>query len=148
MDKLNKIEVVQKFLEAQYAGDFDTAFNNYALPEFTWIVGSAKNDNLKALIPWAGYEHKGQEGYQNLTSMLFGEFESLTFEPRHFTDAGDKPSAWLRLRVYVEGHFTFRHRETGKIADSDFVAVFQFKEGKISGGQFYENTADVAAARK
>ena len=140
MDKLNKIEVVQKFLEAQYAGDFDTAFNNYALPEFTWIVGSAKNDNLKALIPWAGYEHKGKEGYQNLTGMLFGEFESLTFEPHHFTDAGD--------RVYVEGHFTFRHQETGKIADSDFIALFRFKEGKISGGQFYENTADVAAARK
>lgn len=136
----NKIEIVQKFLEAQYAGDFDTAFDNYALPEFTWIVSSANNDHLKALIPWAGYEHQGKEGYINLTKMLFGEFESLTFEPQHFTDASD--------RVYVEGHFTFRHRETGKIADSDFIALFRFQEGKISGGQFYENTADVAAARK
>jgi uncharacterized protein len=140
MNNSNNIEVVKKFLESQYAGDFDTAFGQYALPEFTWIVGSHKNERLKALIPWAGYEHYGREGYQNLTNMLFGEFEPLTFEPQHFTDAGD--------RVFVEGHFTFRHRQTEKIADSDFIALFRFKEGKISGGQFYENTADVAAARK
>ena len=43
--------------------------------------------------------------------------------------------------------YTFRHRQ-GKIADSDFIALFRFKKGKISGGWFYENIADIAAARK
>ncbi|MDY6940456.1 MAG: hypothetical protein SWY16_22715 [Cyanobacteriota bacterium] len=51
-------------------------------------------------------------------------------------------------RVFVEGHFTFRHRTTGKIADSDFLAAFRMENGRISGGQFYENTAGVAAARQ
>ena len=133
-------ETVQKFLEAQYAGEFDHAFQDYAHSNFQWVVSSNSNENLRAVIPWAGYTHKGKEGYVRLVTLLFSEFEALEFEPRRYTDAGD--------RVFVEGHFTFRHRETGKIADSDWIARFDMDAGRITGGQFYENTAGVAAARQ
>lgn len=140
MKTLTNIQTVQKFFEAQYAGDFDRAFQSYAHPNFQWIVGSGGNEILREAIPWAGYTHKGKEGYIRLTTLLFSEFEALEFKPGHYTDAGE--------RVFVEGHFTFRHRQTGKIADSDWIARFDMRNGLITGGQFYENTAGVAQARK
>lgn len=137
---LNNVEVVQAFLAAQYAGEFDRGFASYVNPEFTWVVGTDNNAELRQAIPWAGHRHNGKAGYMQLTQMLFSEFEVLGFEPSKFTDAGDA--------VYVEGHFKFRHRETGKVADSDWLSRFDMKNGRISSGQFYENTQAVAAARQ
>ena len=134
------IKAVKGFLTAQYKGDFDTAFGEYAQPDFNWIVSTSANDDLRTAIPWAGYEHKGRAGYERLTTLLFSEFESLEFTPSKFTDTGDS--------VYVEGRFVFRHRETTRIAVSDFIARFDMRDGRITGGQFYENTAGVAAARQ
>lgn len=139
MEQTN-VETVQKFFEAHYAGDFDRAFQAYAQPNFQWIVSSSSNESLRAAIPWAGYTHQGKEGYIRLVTLLFSEFEVLTFEPSRYTDAGDL--------VFVEGHFTFRHRQTGKIADSDWLARFDMEDGRITGGQFYENTVGVAEARR
>lgn len=137
---MSNSDVVAKFFELQYAGDFDTAFGSYADPDrFVWIVGSADNPQLSSAIPWAGREMRGKEGYVELTGMLFGEFDVIDFSPAHFTDGGD--------RVIVEGHFRFQHKETGKIADSDWVGRFDMENGKIVGGQFFENTHAVAAAR-
>ena len=137
---LTNVQTVQKFFEAQYAGDLDHAFQAYAQTNFQWIVASGSNEALRAAIPWAGYTHQGKEGYVRFVTLLFSEFEALEFEPGRYTDAGD--------RVFVEGHFIFRHRKTGKIADSDWVARFDMNAGRIAGGQFYENTAGVAAARQ
>ncbi|WP_299869696.1 nuclear transport factor 2 family protein [uncultured Hoeflea sp.] len=133
------IKAVRGFLEAQYAGDLDTAFGKFAQADFTWVVSTAANDALRASIPWAGYAHKGKEGYIRLTTLLFSEFQALEFTPTKFTDAGDS--------VFVEGRFVFRHRETTKLAVSDFISRFDMRDGRISGGQFYENTAAVAQAR-
>lgn len=135
----NNIETVQAFLAAQYEQDFDRAFKDYAHYDFNWIVGSDANEALRHAIPWAGYTHHGKEGYIKLTTMLFSEFEALEFDAINYTDA--------QQHVFVEGHFMFRHRETGKLADSDWVARFDIEHGRIAGGQFFENTAAVAAAR-
>lgn len=140
MTDTKNIAAVKGFLGAQYEGDFDTAFANYAQPEFRWIVGTAENEDLRASIPWAGYEHAGKEGYIKLTTLLFSEFEALEFDAQKYTDAGDS--------VFVEGRFVFRHRETAKIAVSDFIARFDMRDARITGGQFYENTAGVADARR
>jgi ketosteroid isomerase-like protein len=108
-------------------------------PDFRFVVSCACNDDLRAAIPWAGHEHKGREGYQRLTTLLFSEYELLTFETKRFTEPGSQ--------VFVEGHFRLRHRETAKIADSDFLARLEMRDGKIVCGQMYENTAAVADAR-
>lgn len=134
------IQSVRGFLDTQYEGDFETAFRDFAQPDFRWVVSTADSDDLRALIPWAGYEHKGKEGYIRLTNCLFSEFEPLEFNPSRYTDASDT--------VFVEGRFVFRHRETAKIAVSDFISRFDMRNGRIAGGQFYENTAAIAEARR
>ncbi|EJN03456.1 nuclear transport factor 2 family protein [Phyllobacterium sp. YR531] len=128
------------FFSTQHCGDLDDAFCDYVHPDFRFVVSSAYNDELRAAIPWAGYEHKGREGYRRLTTLLFSEYELLAYETTRFTDAGSQ--------VFVEGHFRLRHRETARIADSDFLARFDMRNGKIVSGQVYENTAAVAAARR
>ncbi|NER84790.1 MAG: hypothetical protein F6K42_35795 [Leptolyngbya sp. SIO1D8] len=46
------IQTVQKFFEAQYAGEFDHAFQAYAQLNFQWVVASGHNAALRAMIPW------------------------------------------------------------------------------------------------
>jgi ketosteroid isomerase-like protein len=135
----DNVKTVQGFFAAQYAGDFDRAFDFFADPGFEWVVSTTNDEALNRAIPWAGTTLVGKEGYKRLTTQLWTEFEPLEFELTRFTD-GDE-------RVFAEGHFLFRHRSTGKTAASDFVARFEMRDGKIAGGQFYENTYAVAQAR-
>ncbi len=135
----SNVEKVRHFFELQYAGRADEGFRLYGHDDFRFVTGSAGNDELRAAIPWAGYVHEGEEGYAELYSKLFGEFDVEEFTPHSFAEAGE--------RVYVEGHFLFRHKQTGKLADSDWCARFDMKGGRIAGGQFFENTFAVAAAR-
>lgn len=136
-DNVN-ILAAKGFFKSQYEGDCETAFSQYAHPDFRFGVSSRDNDDLRSVIPWAGYWHKGRSGYETLTALLFGEYEPLEFDTTRFTDTGDQ--------VFVEGHLVFHHRKTGKIADSDFIARFEMKDGKVSGGQFFEDTAAVMLA--
>jgi ketosteroid isomerase-like protein len=131
--------VVYDFYEAVYADDFDRAFDDYVDENFTFVVGTANNPALNAQIPWAGVEHKGRSGFDELVTVLYGEFEPIVMEPRVFTETGDT--------VFLEGHFRFKHKVTGKFADSDWLAKYTVKDGRMQGGIFYENTAGVAAAR-
>jgi uncharacterized protein len=140
MNHSPNIEAAKRFFELVYAGDYDRAFSEYARPEFQFAVGSSSSEDLKVVIPWAGYAHCGREGYIALTNALFSEFDPLSFEPRRFSDTGDA--------VFVEGHFAFRHRVTAKIAESDWLVRFDMKDGRIAGGQFYEDTYAVAVARR
>lgn len=139
MAETPNIEATKGFFNAQRDDGFDHAIIGYIHPDFRFVVSSANNDKLRALIPWAGYEHKGCEGYKRLRALVFSEYQSLAFEITRFTDAGDQ--------VFVEGHFRLRHRETAKIADSDFIVRFEMRDGRIARGQMYENTAAVAEAR-
>jgi ketosteroid isomerase-like protein len=132
------VAAVKGFLERQYAGDIEGAFAAHARPEFTWVVGMV-DDGLRSAIPWAGRRHRGLDGYRDLIGGLFGEYAVEAFEPRRFHDTGGA--------VFVEGYFRFRHRGTGKLAESDFVGRFDMAAGRVAGGQFYENTWAVAAGR-
>ena len=139
---MTNADKVREFFRLQYAGDYDEGFARYAHPDFRFVVASRDNDALRAAIPWAGYTHEGRAGYEGLYNALFGEYDVETFEPTAFTEAADGG------KVYVEGHFRFRHKETGKIADSDWCARFDMRDGRIAGGQFFENTQAVADARR
>ena len=136
---MSNISTVKGFLDLQYQGKIDEAFDTYANKNFSWIVGSGGNEALCKAIPWAGYRHNGLDGYKNLVSLLFGEYEAEVFEVHQYHDVDDQ--------VFAVGHFKFKHKETGKVADSDFIGRFDMKNGKIAGGQFYENTFAVASGR-
>lgn len=82
----------------------------------------------------------GRRGLQKtLAGRLFGGFEPLVFEARRFHDVGEA--------VIAEGCSNFRHRRAGKVAEADWIARSDMRDGGISGGRFHENTRAVAAAR-
>lgn len=139
LKKADNVQIVKTFFERQYAGDFDGAFE-LASPDFSFAVASRGDAELNAAIPWAGTILNGRNGYRAMTDKLFGEYDVESFEIQHYLDGGD--------RVIVEGHFRFRHKGTRRIADSDFLARFDMRDGKVAGGQFYENTLAVAASRR
>ncbi|MBP2831041.1 hypothetical protein J8281_02475 [Aquimarina sp. U1-2] len=136
---ITNIKVVQNFLTLQYEGKVEEAFEKYADPNFKWVVSTNNNKELTKAISWAGYEHRGLEGYKKLNELLFGEYEPLEFNTNEFYEVENK--------VFMIGDFKFKHYTTGKIAESDFVGIFNLKENKITDGQFYENTLAVAAGR-
>ncbi|MEM7550407.1 MAG: nuclear transport factor 2 family protein [Bacteroidota bacterium] len=137
--KITNVEVVQNFLSLQYEGNIDDAFSNYAHQDFYWTVSTQNNEELNKAIPWAGKEHSGKKGYEELITELFGEYEAKKFEVYNYYEVKDK--------VFAVGHFDFQHYKTGKMAQSDFIGMFTVTDGKINGGQFYENTYAVAASR-
>ena len=139
MGKSSNVEVVKKFFVVTFDGKYDEAFRHYVGPEYTWIVSTDNNPELRQNIPWAGYKHVGKQGWDDLMRMLFGEFEVLVFETVRFFDAGST--------VFVQGRFRFRHKTTGKTAESDWLARFEMNNGRIAEGQIYENTFGVAKAR-
>ena len=119
MTETTNTTAVRRFLELQYEGDIEGAFRRHAHPDFQWVVSTRDHDGLRDAIPWAGYTLEGKSGYEHLVGLLFGEFEPLEFTTTTFTDAGD--------RVFVEGRFVFRHRQTTKLAISDFLARFDLR---------------------
>lgn len=130
--------IARGFFAAFFEGDFDRLFADYAEPDLKWVVTMADDPELRAVVPWSGREHVGHRGLVELQAQLLAAFEPVSFEPTRFTDAGD--------RVFVEGTFRLRHRMTDKIADSDWVARLDFENGRVSSGQFFENSYAVAAA--
>lgn len=134
------IVAVKGFFAAQHCGELDESFTDHVHPDFRFVVSCACNEDLRVAVPWAGYEHKGREGFNRLTTLVFSEYELLSFDIERYTDAGDQ--------VFVEGHFRLRNRETAKVADSDFLLRFDMRKGKIVRGHLYENTAAVADARR
>ena len=133
----NNESIARAFYDHVYAGEVDAVLAMLS-DDFTWLVG-VESDDLTAAIPWAGRILRGRDGFAELNTTLFGEFEVLEFEAREFHPAGD--------HVFVEGHFRFRHKTTGKTAASDWLARFDITGGQIQGGHFFENTYAVAAAR-
>jgi pimeloyl-ACP methyl ester carboxylesterase/ketosteroid isomerase-like protein len=131
------VSIVERFYDCVYAGDLDGAA---ALldEDFTWLVGT-ESVELTAAVPWAGRVLRGRSGFLELVTTLFDEFESLEFRAQEFYPVGDA--------VFVQGHFAFRHNVTGRNAVSDWFARFEVGGGRIKGGQFFENTYAVAAAR-
>ncbi|GAB3434950.1 nuclear transport factor 2 family protein [Flindersiella endophytica] len=130
--------LIRTFYDHVYSGEIEDILAMLH-DDFTWLIGT-NSEELAAAIPWAGRVLRGSKGFLEMVDGLFGEFETVEFQARDFVTAGDD--------VFVEGMFVFRHKETGKTAVSDWLARFRVADGKILGGQFFENTYAVAAARK
>jgi ketosteroid isomerase-like protein len=64
------------------------------------------------------------------------EFEA--FEPREFIPSGDL--------LAVQGYYRAKARKTGLVAESDWVMVWRFRNGKCTHFQEYTDTAALARA--
>jgi ketosteroid isomerase-like protein len=88
-------------------------------------------------VPYAGTYH-GQQGVAEFFQRLSKTEDVQTFEPRTFLSAGDL--------VVVLGHYAARVKATGQTAQTDWVHVFTFRDGKVASWQEYYDTASYARA--
>ena len=126
MKETNNIEVAKLFFAAIFAENFDRAFADYANSNFRFVAGSMDNPELQKAIPLvASYASAKQDTWWNDATAFFGVRVS-EFRGYPIPDAGDK--------VFVEGHFRFKHKQTGKIADSDWLTRFDMSKMDASSG--------------
>jgi uncharacterized protein len=65
-------------------------------------------------------------------------WEFQAFEPREFIASGDL--------LAVQGYYRAKGRKTGVVAESDWVMVWRFRNGKCTHFQEYTDTAALAKA--
>lgn len=90
-----------------------------------------------AEIPYAGSRH-GRNGAAEFFQRLGEADEVQVFEPRRFLADGNL--------VVVFGRYEARVRATGKTAASDWVHVFEFRDGKVASWREYYDSAEYAKA--
>lgn len=88
-------------------------------------------------IPMCGRRHGPQEVAEFFKIVADTE-EAEKFEPKEFIAHGDD--------VVVLGHYRFRMKSTGRVAESDFAHVFVVQNGKIASYREYTDTAAFATA--
>jgi len=92
-----------------------------------------------AEIPYAG-SRRGHAGAGEFFQRLAASDEVQLFEPRQFLADGNV--------VVVLGRYEAGVRATGKTAKSDWVHVFEFRDGKVSRWrEFYDSAAYAEAYR-
>ncbi|HMF29220.1 MAG TPA: nuclear transport factor 2 family protein [Candidatus Cybelea sp.] len=90
-----------------------------------------------AEIPYAGLR-KGHTGAGEFFRRLSEADEVQVFEPRRFLADGNL--------VVAFGRYEARVKATGKIAKSDWVHVFEFRDGKVSSWREFYDSAEYAQA--
>lgn len=90
-----------------------------------------------AEVPYAG-SRRGHEGAGEFFRLLAESDDVQVFEPQRFIADGDL--------VVVLGRYEARIRSTGRIAKTDWVHVFAFREGKAASWREYYDTAGWAEA--
>lgn len=90
-----------------------------------------------AEIAYAGLRH-GRDGAAEFFRLLAQSDEVQAFEPRRFLAEGDT--------VVVLGHYEARVKSTGRIAKTDWVHVFELRNGKVASWREYFDSAAYAQA--
>jgi uncharacterized protein len=84
-------------------------------------------------------ERKGREATRGYFSKLAEDWEMISYRADEFLVDGD--------RVVVFGHCAFKHRKTGKVADSRVVHRWRFVDGLAAEFfEFYDTAKAFAAA--
>jgi len=88
-------------------------------------------------MPGSGTKH-GQAGVLEFFQAVGECWEFEAFEPREFIAGGD--------RLAVQGYYRMKARKTGTVAESQWVMVWQFRDGKCFHFQEYTDTAALSKA--
>jgi uncharacterized protein len=75
----------------------------------------------------------GHAGVLEFFGSVAETWEFQTFEPREYIASGDQ--------VAVRGHYRAKSRKTGRVAESDWVMIWRFRNGKCTHFQEYTDTA-------
>lgn len=121
------VDVVKSAYDAFGRGDIPGVVAVFD-PGIEWVapVGSYR----------IGGVHKGADAIVKNFFMVLGElWETLTVTPQEFIDDGD--------RVIVLGKVTGKARARGGTVDSPYVHIFEFKNGKVTRFEEFEDTATI-----
>jgi ketosteroid isomerase-like protein len=88
-------------------------------------------------VPYAG-SYRGQSGVAEFFRILNETEDVQAFEPQTFLCRDNV--------VVVLGRYAARVRATGRIAQTDWVHVFKFRDGKVASWNEYYDTAAYAHA--
>lgn len=101
-------------------------------PDVDWVVVGRASD-----VPTFG-PRKGPAAVQEFFGLVGSNYTFSEFAPKEFYPVGDK--------VFVLGHYTMTIKKTGKPAESDWVHIFTFADGKVSRFREFLDTARAAEA--
>lgn len=130
MPEQSNVDLVKSAYEAFSRGDIRGVVATLADNVDWYIQGPAS-------IPMIGRRHGPQE-VAEFFKIVSDTEEAEEFEPKEFIAQGDD--------VVVLGHYRWRMKSTGRVAESDFVHVFVVRNGKIASYREYTDTAAFAAA--
>lgn len=88
-------------------------------------------------MPGTGTKH-GHAGVLGFFQSVKETWEFEAFEPREFIASGDS--------LAVEGYYRAKSRKTGLVAESQWVMVWHFRNGKCTHFQEYTDTAAMSKA--
>lgn len=124
----------------QTVEDLYAAFGRGDIP---FVLGA-----LDAEIEWweaENFIYADKNPYRGPQSVLGGvfmrlgtEWEGFAVAPEEVLDAGDT--------VVGRGHYSGKHRQTGREVRAQFAHVFKFKDGKVVKFQQYTDTAQFQKA--
>jgi len=132
MSEQENTKVVQQAYENFKSGDIAALLEQFA-DDIQWQLPEVEN------VSYAG-KRSGREQAAQFFSILAGEQDVLSFEPREFVAQGEK--------VVALGHYAWRAKSTGREYESDFAHVFTVRGGKVESFQEFMDTAAVAAAHQ
>jgi len=101
------------------------------------------DENIEWIAPevpgmTAGGKKHGHEGVLDFFHAVNECWEFQAFEPREFIAKGDV--------LVVEGYYRAKARKTGLVAESHWVMIWRFRNGKCAHFQEYTDTAALAKA--
>jgi uncharacterized protein len=130
MPEQENVRVVQQAYENFKTGNIQGLLGLFA-EDIEWVLPQIKN------VSFSG-KRKGLSEVGQFFSMVNEQQEALQFEPTEYVAQGDK--------VVALGNYVWRIKATGRRAESQWVHVFTFRNGRVIGFREYMDTAAFATA--
>jgi ketosteroid isomerase-like protein len=130
MAEQHNLHVVRHAYDAFSRGDIDTVIAQLS-DDVVWDLPGPSH------IPYAGIFH-GKDGVLEFFRRLAESDVTHTFEPQRFFADRDM--------VVVVGRYAARVKATGRLAETQWVHTFTFREGKVAQWHEYFDTAKYAQA--
>ena len=124
MSERTNTDVLQQGYEAFGRGDIPAVLD-LLTDDVEWIQQGP------SVIPFAGTRH-GHEGVAEYFSLLDEHLEFEQFEPREFVAQGE---------TVVLGYERSLAKATGRPLEQEWAHVYTLRDGKITTGRFFEDTA-------
>lgn len=130
MSDQQNLQIIKDAYAAFRSGDIPALLSSLS-DDVTWeLPGPAE-------IPYAGMRH-GRDGAAEFFRLLSESDEVQVFEPRRFLADSDV--------VVVLGRYEARVKSTGKTAATDWVHVFELRDGKVTSWREYYDMLSYARA--